>query len=93
VSELREVIAAPQSGVEIETAVSELGTAGIDRARGHCRVVRRRRVLTAADGASAPTPLAALASGGSVGGLAALFGHHYEADVHEWSRSSMAASC
>jgi hypothetical protein len=33
VSELREVIGAPQSEAEFEAAVSELGAAGIDRAR------------------------------------------------------------
>jgi hypothetical protein len=32
VSELREIIGAPQSEVEFEAAVSELGAAGIDRA-------------------------------------------------------------
>jgi len=43
VSELREVIGALQSEAEFGAAVGELGAAGIDRARGHCRVVRRRR--------------------------------------------------
>ena len=42
-SELREVIGALQSEAEFGAAVGELGAAGIDRARGHCRVVRRRR--------------------------------------------------
>ena len=55
VSELREVIGAPQSEVEIETAVSELGAAGIDHARGHCRVVRRRRCRPGSDWRSVRT--------------------------------------
>jgi hypothetical protein len=49
VSELREVIGALQSEAEFEAAVSELGAAGIDRARGHCRVVRRRRCRPGSD--------------------------------------------
>jgi hypothetical protein len=40
--------------------------------------------LAATGGAVAPAVLAALASGGSVGGLMALFGHRYETKVHEW---------
>jgi hypothetical protein len=40
--------------------------------------------LVATGGAAAPAILAALASGGSIGGLSALFGHRYEAKVHEW---------
>jgi len=42
-------------------------------------------VLAASSGAAAPALLAALASGGSVGGLAALFGQRHEANVHEWA--------
>ena len=38
----------------------------------------------ATGGAAAPAVLAALVSGGSVGGLTALFGHRYETKVHEW---------
>ena len=74
-SELREVIGALQSEAEFEAAVSESGAAGIDRARGHCRVVRRRRCRPGNDWRSVRADaLATLASGGSVGGLAALFG-------------------
>jgi hypothetical protein len=40
--------------------------------------------LAVTGGAAAPAVLAALASGGSVGGLTALFGHHYETKIHEW---------
>jgi hypothetical protein len=40
--------------------------------------------LAATGGAAAPAVLAALASGGSVGGLAALFGQRHEAKAHEW---------
>jgi len=41
--------------------------------------------LAATGGAAAPAVLAALASGGSVGGLAALFGQRHEAKAHEWA--------
>jgi hypothetical protein len=41
--------------------------------------------LAATGGAAAPVLLAALASGVSVGGLAALFGRRHEAHVHEWA--------
>ena len=40
--------------------------------------------LAATGGAAAPAVLAALVSGGSVGSLAALFGHRYETQVHDW---------
>jgi hypothetical protein len=40
--------------------------------------------LAATGGVAAPVVLAALVSGGSVGGLTALFGHRYEAKVHAW---------
>src|ERR1700742_4351418 len=40
--------------------------------------------LAATGGAAAPAVLAALVSGGSGGGLTALFGHRYETKVHEW---------
>jgi hypothetical protein len=40
--------------------------------------------LAATGGAAAPAVLAALASGGSVGGLTALFAHRYETKVQEW---------
>jgi hypothetical protein len=46
-------------------------------------------VLAATGGAAAPALLAALASGGSVGGLAALFGRRHEAHVHEWAESQI----
>jgi len=45
--------------------------------------------LAATGGAAAPALLAALASGGSVGGLAALFGQRHEAHVHEWAESQV----
>ena len=81
-SELREVIGALQSEVEIETAVSELGAGGSTAlAATVASFAGAGAVLAATGGASAPTPLATLASGGSVGGLAALFGHHHEAHV------------
>jgi hypothetical protein len=136
VSELREVIGALQSEVEFEAAVSELGTAGIDRSRisflaqediaascagaVDCDIKQLPRieiglsddrqqvrtlatslaatvasfasagaVLAATGGAAAPALLAALASGGSVGGLAALFGQRHEALVHEWAESQI----
>jgi hypothetical protein len=40
--------------------------------------------LAATGGAAAPAVLAALVSGGSVGGLTALFGHRYETKVNQW---------
>ena len=40
--------------------------------------------MVATGGAAVPGVLAALAAGGSVGGIAALFGHRYEARAHEW---------
>jgi hypothetical protein len=46
-------------------------------------------VLAATGGAAAPALLAALASGGSVGGLAALFGQRHEAHAHEWAESQI----
>jgi hypothetical protein len=46
-------------------------------------------VLAATGGAAAPALLAAFASGGGVGGLAALFGHRHEAQVHEWAESQI----
>src|SRR3954454_12466456 len=46
-------------------------------------------VLAATGGAAAPALLAALASGGSVGGLAALFGQRHEAHVHKWAESQI----
>ena len=46
-------------------------------------------VLAATGGAAAPALLAALASGGSVGGLAALFGQRHEVHVHEWAKSQI----
>jgi hypothetical protein len=132
VSELREVIGALQSEVEFEAAVSELGAAGIDRARisllaqeeiaascasaVDCDIKELPRVeiglsddrqqvrtlatslaatvasfagvgavLAATGGAAAPAMLAALVTGGSVGGLAALFGQRHEADLHAWA--------
>jgi hypothetical protein len=132
VSELREVIGALQSEAEFEAAMSELGAAGIDRARLSflaqedvaascagavgCDIRQLPRVeislsddrqqvrtlatslaatvasfagagavLAATGGAVAPALLAALASGGSVGGLAALFGQRHEAHVHRWA--------
>ncbi len=135
-SELREVIGALQSEVEFEAAVSELGTAGIDRSRISflaqediaascagavgCDIKQLPRievglsedrqqvralatslaatvasfasagaVLAATGGGAAPALLAALASGGSVGGLAALFGQRHEAHVHEWAESQI----
>jgi hypothetical protein len=42
-------------------------------------------VLAATGGAAAPAVFAALASGGGVGGLAALFGQRHEAHVREWA--------
>jgi len=136
VSELREVIGALQSEVEFEAVVSELGAAGIDRARISflaqediaafcvgavgCDVKQLPRVeislsddrqqvrtlatslaatiaslagagavLAATGGAAAPALLAGLASGGSVGGLAALFGRRHEGYVHEWAESQI----
>jgi hypothetical protein len=52
-------------------------------------------VLAATGGAAAPALLAGLASGGSVGGLVALFGQRYEGHVHEWAESQILneASC
>lgn len=41
--------------------------------------------LAATGGAAAPAVLAALATGGSVGGLAALFGQRYEMESHKWA--------
>jgi hypothetical protein len=46
-------------------------------------------VLAATGGAAAPALLAALAAGGGVGGLAALFGRSHEAYVHEWAASQV----
>jgi hypothetical protein len=46
-------------------------------------------VLAATGGAAAPALLAGLASGGSVGGLAALFGQRHESHVHEWAESQI----
>jgi hypothetical protein len=136
VSELREVIGALQSEAEFEAAVSELGAAGIDRARLSslaqediaascagavgCDIRQLPRVeislsddrqqvrtlatslvatvasfagagavLAATGGAAAPALLAALASGGSVGGLAALFGQRHEAHVQRWAESQI----
>jgi hypothetical protein len=133
---LREVIGALQSKVEFDAAVSELGVAGIDRARisflaqeeiaascagaAGCDIKHLPRVeiglsddrqqvrtlaislvatvasfagasavLAATGGAAAPAILAELASGGSVGGLAALFGQRHEAHVHEWAESQI----
>src|SRR3954469_2145767 len=42
-------------------------------------------VLAATGGAAAPSLLVALASGGSIGALAALFGRGHEAHVREWA--------
>jgi hypothetical protein len=46
-------------------------------------------ILAATGGAAAPAVLAALASGGSVGGLAAFLGQRHEAHVHEWARNQI----
>src|SRR3954469_22235715 len=46
-------------------------------------------VLAAIGGAAAPAVLAGLASGGSVGWLAALFGRRHEGHVHEWAESQI----
>jgi hypothetical protein len=46
-------------------------------------------VLAATGGAAAPALLAALAFGGSVGGLAALFGQGHEAYMHKWAESQI----
>src|SRR5438552_12585413 len=46
-------------------------------------------VLAATGGAAAPALLAGLATGGGVGGLAALFGRRHEAHVHEWAESQI----
>ena len=135
-SELREVIGALQSEVEFEAVVSELGAAGIDRARISylaqediaescagavgCDIKQLPRidislsddrqqvrtlatslaatvasfagagaVLATIGGAAAPALLAGLASGGSVGWLAALFGQRHEGHVHEWAESQI----
>src|SRR3954468_19999142 len=45
-------------------------------------------VLAATGGAAAPAVLAGLATGGSVGGLAALFGHQHEGHVREWGEAN-----
>ncbi|MDI4237939.1 hypothetical protein OZ411_34570 [Bradyrhizobium sp. Arg237L] len=45
--------------------------------------------LAATGAAPASALLAGLASAGSVGGLAALFGQSHEAHVHEWSESQI----
>ena len=45
--------------------------------------------LAATGGAAAPALLAALASGGSIGGLTALFGQRHEAHVQEWVESQV----
>lgn len=47
--------------------------------------------LAATGGAAIPALLAALASGGSVGGLAALFGRHLEAENRDWVESQILA--
>ena len=135
-SELREVVGALRSEVEFEAVVSELGAAGIDRARISylaqediaafcagvvgCDIRQLPRidislsddrqqvrtlatslaatvasfagagvVLAAIGGAAAPAVLAGLASGGSVGWLAALFGRRHEGHVHEWAESQI----
>src|SRR3954451_6657940 len=46
-------------------------------------------VLAATGGAAAPAMLAGLATGGAVGGLAALFGQRHEAHVHEWAETQI----
>jgi hypothetical protein len=46
-------------------------------------------VLAATGGAAAPALLAGLATGGGMGGLAALFGQRHEAHVHEWTESQI----
>src|SRR3954469_17232747 len=46
-------------------------------------------VLAATGGAAAPAMLAALATGGGVGGLAALFGQRHEALAHKWAESQI----
>ena len=135
-SESREVIGALQSEIEFEAAVSELGAAGIDRARMSllaqeeiaascagavgCDINQLPRVeiglsddrqqvrtlatslaatvasfagagavLATMGGAAAPAMLAALAAGGGVGGLVALFGQRHEGHVHEWAESQL----
>lgn len=45
--------------------------------------------LAATGGAVAPAFFAALASGGGVGGLAALFGRHHETDHQDWARQQI----
>lgn len=46
-------------------------------------------VLATMGGAAAPAMLAALAAGGSVGGLVALFGQRHDAHVHVWAESQI----
>ena len=46
-------------------------------------------VLAATGGAAAPAMLAGLATGGGVGGLAALFGRRHEAHAHAWAESQI----
>lgn len=46
-------------------------------------------VMGATGGAAAPVLLAALASGGAVGGLAAVLGQRHEAHVHEWANKQV----
>ena len=46
-------------------------------------------VLAVTGGAAAPALLAGLATGGGMGGLAALFGQRHEARVHEWTESQI----
>ena len=46
-------------------------------------------VLAATGGAAAPAMLAGLATGGGVGGLAALFGQRHDAHAHEWAESQI----
>lgn len=45
--------------------------------------------LTATGGATAPALIAAVASGGSVGSLATLFGRHRETENQEWARQQI----
>jgi hypothetical protein len=46
-------------------------------------------VLATTGGAAAPAMLVGLATGGGVGGLAALFGQRHEAHAHEWAESQI----
>jgi hypothetical protein len=89
INRLPSVLAAPAKSLTTRQG-GEIGLSDDQRqVRTLATSLAATAVLAATGAAPASALLAGLASGDSVGGLAALFGQRHEAHVHEWSESQI----